>query len=683
MALMHKRAAAHQGMGTYFVLSLIAAALTLTSCDSDGSGSDVEALPACEEPAEVDLTITLSPAEPGRVFDGIGAVSSAGNTRYLLDYPEPQRSEILDYLFKPGYGASLHILKVEIAGDGNSTDGAEASHMHTRDIVDCDASYQFWLMKEAKARNPQILLAGLAWSAPRWLGDGNFWSQDSIDYLMAWLDCAEAQGLTIDYIGGRNEMGFDRDWFIALRAAVDEHHRSTKIIGADTIRPYLWIFVDAMECDPELVASVDKVGVHYPCSDTHCCSPANAQAIGRPLWNSEGSSPEGGGMARILNRQYIDGRYTAFISWPLISACSDQTAYGGGQGLVEAREPWSGSWRVRPKLWTLAHTTRFTQPGWQYLDSASGYLADEPAPGSYVTLLSPEGSDFTIVVETSTAEAALDVALVLEEGLPEKALQVCVSDLLSADESDHFVALCTAEPTDRMVKLTLEPHSLYTLTTITNEAKGETTIPEQAPFPLPYDNDFEADEPGREARYLANQNGVFVVAPCTGGRSGDCLEQVVPAIPNPWLTRIAPPFALIGDANLDDYTISADFLVDGEGGVTLYGRYTEQSYTFLTIHKGYRLQINSAGTWSIRRSDGLFGPMLASGTCAAIESGTWHTLVFTLEGSELGAALDGEILGSATDGTYRNGLAGLGCGDGSINSGWANNQFDNLAIGKE
>ena len=34
----------------------------------------------------------------------------------------PQRSQILDYLFKPKFGASLHLLKVEIGGDGQSTE---------------------------------------------------------------------------------------------------------------------------------------------------------------------------------------------------------------------------------------------------------------------------------------------------------------------------------------------------------------------------------------------------------------------------------------------------------------------------------------------------------------------------------------------------------------------------------
>ena len=49
----------------------------------------------------------------GPAFDGLGGLSGGGATsRLLVDYPEPQRSQILDYLFKPNFGASLQILKV-------------------------------------------------------------------------------------------------------------------------------------------------------------------------------------------------------------------------------------------------------------------------------------------------------------------------------------------------------------------------------------------------------------------------------------------------------------------------------------------------------------------------------------------------------------------------------------------
>jgi hypothetical protein len=65
-------------------------------------------------------------------FDGVGAVSGGGGgSRLLLDYNATQRSEILDYLFTPGFGASLQVLKVEIGCDGDTTQGSEQSHMRT------------------------------------------------------------------------------------------------------------------------------------------------------------------------------------------------------------------------------------------------------------------------------------------------------------------------------------------------------------------------------------------------------------------------------------------------------------------------------------------------------------------------------------------------------------------------
>ena len=94
---------------------------------------------------------TLDPALPsGHRFDGVGGVSGGGGgTRLLLDYDEPARSEILDYLFKPGYGASLQVLKVEVGCDGDTTQGAEQTHMRTADDdspTRFDRGYENWLM---------------------------------------------------------------------------------------------------------------------------------------------------------------------------------------------------------------------------------------------------------------------------------------------------------------------------------------------------------------------------------------------------------------------------------------------------------------------------------------------------------------------------------------------------------
>src|SRR5438105_3588608 len=88
--------------------------------------------------------INLDGNDTGRVFDGIGAVSGGGATsRLLLEYPAAQLSDILDFLFKPKFGASFQHLKVEIGGDINSTEGTESSYAHTRAEFDNPTAITF------------------------------------------------------------------------------------------------------------------------------------------------------------------------------------------------------------------------------------------------------------------------------------------------------------------------------------------------------------------------------------------------------------------------------------------------------------------------------------------------------------------------------------------------------------
>ena len=87
--------------------------------------------------AAADTDVTVDPSGAGLPFDGHGGLSAGASSRLLFDYAEPARGEILDYLYKPKFGANLHICKVEIGGDTQSTDGTEPSHMHTRDDLNC------------------------------------------------------------------------------------------------------------------------------------------------------------------------------------------------------------------------------------------------------------------------------------------------------------------------------------------------------------------------------------------------------------------------------------------------------------------------------------------------------------------------------------------------------------------
>ena len=66
------------------------------------------------------------------------APASSYSRRAAPPRSPPPRS----FLFKPNYGASLHILKVEIGGDAQSTDGAESSHMHDPWSIDLTRGYE-------------------------------------------------------------------------------------------------------------------------------------------------------------------------------------------------------------------------------------------------------------------------------------------------------------------------------------------------------------------------------------------------------------------------------------------------------------------------------------------------------------------------------------------------------------
>src|SRR5690606_27968656 len=150
----------------------IALALVLSGTAGTATGAETDA-----------QTVTVDASSPGRAFDGVGALSAGASSRLLADYPPAERDRILDVLFRPGYGAQLQVLPVELRGATNSTAGSEPSHRRSCGDLDCGRGYECWLMKETKRRNPEITLTGLQWGAPGWLR-GGFWSDDNIAILL-------------------------------------------------------------------------------------------------------------------------------------------------------------------------------------------------------------------------------------------------------------------------------------------------------------------------------------------------------------------------------------------------------------------------------------------------------------------------------------------------------------------
>lgn len=380
-----------------------------------------------------------------RRYDGFGGLSGGGATSRLLpDYPDPQRGEVLDLLFKPFWGASLHMLKVEIGGATFSGCGTEPTHALNATDLNLHRGYEWWLAREASARNPSVLGYALSWGFPHWIGaqnGGRPLTPQQAAYTASF--CAGASSVAgawgCDFVGVWNERDWSSDYIIELRAALDAANLSaTRVVVADGG----WDPVAALAANDTLRAAVYAVGVHYPSGSNS--TPA-AVALDLPLWASEDSSTyfdaSGGGcLTRILSWNVIYGSMTSTVIWNLVSSYYDHLRWYG-DSLMAASSPWSGSYADAAPLWSAAHWTQFAWPGWTFLPVARahggrGGAGELPGGGTYVTLVDTTGT--SEVVEAGVL-AAVAAAAARGDPPPSRA------DLAALRRSLHELTLATGE----------------------------------------------------------------------------------------------------------------------------------------------------------------------------------------------------------------------------------------------
>ncbi|KAG1972884.1 galactocerebrosidase [Pimephales promelas] len=503
----------------------------------------------------------------GRSFDGIGGLSGGGATsRLLVNYAEPYRSQILDYLFKPKFGASLQILKVEIGGDAQTTDGTEPSHMHYEDDENYFRGYEWWLMREAKKRNPNITLIGLPWAFPGWVGNGENWPYDFPDitawYVVSWIRGAKQyHDLDIDYVGIWNERHFNSKYIKLLRYTLDKSGlERVKIIASDN----LWEPIASdMIADRELQDAVEVLGVHYPGTNTV----PNALKTGKKLWSSEDYSTfndnvGGGCWARILNQNYVNGKMTATISWNLLASYYEDLPFGR-DGLMTATAPWSGNYVVESPIWITAHTTQFSEPGWAYLQTVGHFTHG----GSYVALTDERGN-LTIITETMTHDHSVCIrppllpynVTVQNVTFHLKGTFASISELqvwhskfdFKTNKTVLFQNLKPIKVIEGTFSIELDVDEVYTFTTVTNGQRGSYPDPPPiSPFPKKYKDDF--DVPGNpyfsEAPNFADQTGVFEYFTnlTDPGPHIFTLRQVVTQRPVTWVADADQTISVIGD----------------------------------------------------------------------------------------------------------------------------------------
>lgn len=608
--------------------------------------------------AQTTPVITLDGSGTGRMFEGVGAISAGSSSRLLIDYPEPYRSQILDYLFKPNYGAAFQDLKIELGGDMNSTDGSEPSHMHTRTDQNYNRGFEWWLMEQAKLRNPNITLGILAWGAPGWIGNGEWFSQDAINYIINYIQGAQTyHNLTINYVGILDERPYDPNWIIELKAAIQAAGLTTQVVAADESGGQI---IADVSTNPALNAAVDVLGFHYP-GFTGGPIPVTqriwASEDGQ-AWNWNGNWPGASYLVQAFNRGYINSKITKHQFWSLITSYYDMLMFPGS-GQMYANTPWSGNYLVQPAIWAVAHYDQFAGPGWQYVDDSSGIYSY----ASYLTLRN--GSDFSLVIENINGpDTPLTFNIV--NGLSTGPLHVWMSN-----QNEQFIQQPDIVPVNGSFSFTVAAGSIYSITTTTGQSKGNAVPAPAAPFPFPYADNFESEPLSGQAHYFFDLNGSFEIASCDGGRIGQCLRQAAPAAPIPWTTvGSVQPSSIIGSSSWDNYQVSADVFFEEPGQVKLMARLSGLNVNNGDMY-GYELYLDNLGNWNL--SQGNF-VSLATGSVPLNDS-TWHTLTMILNGAVIGVVIDGATVANVTTNeTYSRGMAGLGV------QSWTTAEFDNFSI---
>ncbi len=565
------------------------------------------------------------------------------------------------------------------------------------------SGYEWWLARQALARNPRLKLYGLQWAAPGWVA--SIWSQADIGYVIDWLNCAKSHGLTISYLGGWNEHGFNIHWFQSMRRALDLHgYSSVKLVAADAhpaggrYRPSTaWLVAIAAARHPAFRAAISVLGAHDTCGlptlGYRCESTLVARRLRRPLWESELGTLDGNSgaanLARTINHGYFQAGITGFVEWPLLDSMPPGLPFEN-RGLVTADRPGSGYYHANRIIWAIAQTTQFVQPGWHHVLGANGVMG---ASGSYNAYVSPDRRDWSLVAENTgrfphqfIGDQFISVRLA--GGLKSGLVHVRATNLLSANPSTWFVRRADVRVSHGGFTYEIPPGYVVSFTSASGQSRIHAAVPAARPLTLPYRARPDASA---QAWGLASQEGAFIYRRCRAGRPGmggqgglgggqknSCIEQLADSEPVWWqipAAQVPAPYAIVGSPGWANYTVSAKVLfTTGAGAARLIGRFGTQGSN-AGLFTGYEFDLHANGRWMIARdSDVGAARVLASGRVPSMRPGRWHAVAFSLRGGTLTAYLNGQPLRQITDPKPdRHGLAGLG-------SNWTSVQFSDLTV---
>lgn len=656
------------------------------------------------------------------LYRGVGMVSGNNSSRLLLDYKAENPEaywEIMNYMFGK-QGLEIAHLKLEMGSDVNSSSGTEPSVKRTEDEpadVTRGAGYQ--LAADAKSINPDLTLDMLWWSEPLWVSSSENVYAARYKWYKETLDAAYATyGIQFDYVSAtQNERGRDNDWVKYLSQHLKSEtdcpydYSKIKVVAGEEV--CTWQAASEMlknikDGDTSLADNIDVLGSHYTSSSNEHAQTL-AREYGKELWFSEGSAPmaysegawrfdEGNsgltginGALDIANRylsMYPQGGMTLCQFQPVIAAYYDGVCYCQKQ-FINACDPWSGYYTLDSGFFMMLQFTQFMDKGWSYIDGAC-YADGVPggdghaivdATYSYITLCSPDKSNYSTVITNTTAEPiTYDITV---SDLDAAGKEIHLWETRGPDggayDENYFKNIGEVTPTENggsyTYSVTVKPYSILTASTIdlTPAEYHKADASERTILELPYTDDYEyADYPadylssrGSAPRYTTDEGGAFEI------ENGMLVQQITPDLKAKEWGWTPDPTTNFGDDRWYDYSVSANVTYapsenkeSNYAGVGL--RYTQGN----AGASGYWLKLTEGGSWSLwENSD-----VLNSGTIYADTSAPVALKIEAVGRTVRCWANDEQLCEYTAEGPV------LGAGRAAFYSSFDRNGFDDLVI---
>ncbi|MDC3412097.1 PxKF domain-containing protein [Aquibacillus sp. 3ASR75-11] len=397
----------------------------------------VSSLPTGEATAQENpISSTIYLDDIRQEIDGFGASGAFQQARNLMNFPEKERSEILDLLFSTTDGAGFSMVR-NMVGDGgtwgNEIDGPTPTIWPEEDggFVWTGDEDQIWLMNQAKEYGVDKFMSTV-WSPPAWMKTNNSVTnggelkedmyQEYADYLSAYIrGYKEQHGIEIDAISLANEpnlsVGYSSSrWtgdqfkrFIAdyLTPTFEEDEITAQVILGENSSFIEEPAIPVLK-DPETRDGIDIVAAHAYGGDRGAYNTFPlAKKYDKRIWQTETSNlgkndpsiDDGVYWAKLIQNQMTNAEVNAWFYWWFVAYKLDK-----GEPLINL-DTQNNEYFVNKRLYTIGNYSRFVRPGFNRVSTS------EAGSGVYVSAYKNTDTGEYVIVTVNDNDTASNLNL--------------------------------------------------------------------------------------------------------------------------------------------------------------------------------------------------------------------------------------------------------------------------------